>query len=214
MKIEEMKVSEFTDALASGAPVPGGGGASALAGSLAAALGGMVAELTIGKKKYADVEEEVRQQRDKAAQLRQRLLALADADAEVFLPLSKAYGLPKETEEQKRHKAEVMEQALRSACEVPLDIMACCTQAIDIADFMAQKGSVMAVSDAAAAAALAEGALKAASLNVYINTKSMTDRTKAAAYNKQADSMLAEYVPYARRIFDVVMEKLYPNTEV
>lgn len=208
-----MQIAEFCDALSSGAPVPGGGGASALAGALAAALDGMVAELTIGKKKYADVQAEITARRDEASALRDRLLSLADADAAVFLPLSQTYALPTETAAQKAHKTAVMEQALDAACGVPLDIMDCCAQAIDIADVMAQKGSVMAVSDAAAAAALAEGALKAASLNVYINTKSMIDRDRAGALNDKADALLAQYLPCARRVFDTVAARLRPKED-
>lgn len=213
MDTQDKTIRGFTDELASGAPAPGGGGAAALAGALAAALGGMVAELTVGKKKYADVEAQVKEQRDSAARLRARLLELADADEAVFLPLSKAYGLPTETEEQKRHKADVMERALVAACEVPLEIMACCADAVTVADFMAQHGSVMAVSDAAAAAALGEGALKAASLNVYINTKSMADRACAADFNAKADALLARYLPVAQEVFDTVLTRLRPKTE-
>lgn len=213
MRVDEMTVAAFSGALASKEPVPGGGGAAALGGAQAAALCGMVAELTIGKKKYAGVEDEMRAQRDAAAQLRTQLLALADADAEVFLPLSRAYALPAQTPEQQAHKATVMEQALQEACRVPAEIMECCARVVDIAGFMAQKGSVMALSDAAAAASLAEGALKAASLNIYINTRSMTGRERAAGFNKQADAMLDRYVPRARQVFDTVTGTLRAKTE-
>lgn len=209
--VKDSAINDFTVRLASKAPTPGGGGTAALVAALGASLGSMVAELTIGKKKYADVEAEIKNERDKAEALRVRLLALADADAAVFFPLSQAYSLPADTAEQKQHKDAVMADALKAACEVPIEIMKCCAEAILMVEVMAEKGSVMAVSDAAAGAALCAGAIKAASLNVYINTKTMQDRALAEAFNETADDLLMQYVPYAARVFDAVLDKLNPK---
>ena len=126
--------------LGSKAPVPGGGGASALVGAVGTALGNMVGALTVGKKKYADVEEEMKELMAKATTLQDELLHLIERDAEVFEPLSKAYGMPRETEEEKAEKARVMEIVLKDACSVPMEIMEKCCEAIDlIVEFAAKR---------------------------------------------------------------------------
>ena len=122
MNIATQTCTEFLEALASKAPVPGGGGASALVGAVGVALGNMVGNLTVGKKKYADVEADVRALDQRSEALRRKLEALVAADAEVFEPLSRAYGLPKDTEQQRSYKEQVMEQALNTACSVPMEI--------------------------------------------------------------------------------------------
>lgn len=206
--VKDSTVFAFSEALASKAPTPGGGGGAAITAALAAALGSMAANLTIGKKKYAALEAELIQNRDGADALRLRLLALADADAEVFLPLSQAYSLPAETEEEKAYKADVMERALAAACEIPLEIMECCAQAIALIGWIAGHCSPLVVSDAAAAAAIGEGALKAASLNVYINAKSMADRDAAGRYTARADAILTAGGTDAAETFKTVKKQL------
>ena len=118
MGFSTVPCNEFVEVLASKAPVPGGGGASALVGAIGTALGNMVGSLTVGKKKYADVEEEMWELKKKADELQKELLHLIERDAEVFEPLSKAYGMPRETEEEKAEKARVMEIVLKDACSV------------------------------------------------------------------------------------------------
>ena len=175
--------TEFVEVLASKAPVPGGGGASALVGAVGTALGNMVGSLTVGKKKYADVEEEMWELKGKCDQLQKDFLRLIERDAEVFEPLSKAYGMPKETEEEKAEKARVMAIVLKDACSVPMEIMEKCCEALDLIKEFAAKGSKLAISDAGVAATFCKAALKGASLNVYINTKSMADREYAEEHN-------------------------------
>lgn len=208
MGYSTLKCTEFVEVLASKAPVPGGGGASALVGAIGTALCNMVGSLTVGKKKYAAVEAEISGLMEKATELQNALLELIEKDAEVFEPLSRAYGLPKETEEERAEKARVMEGCLRDACSVPMDIMRRCCEVIDLIGVFAEKGSVLAVSDAGVAAACCKGALKGASLNVYINTKSMKNRKYAEELNKECDGMLAKYGPMADEIFDGVLAKL------
>ena len=208
MKYTELSCRDFTDILATKAPVPGGGGASALVGAIGTALCSMVGSLTVGKKKYAAVEEEMQELMKKTAELQRELLELAERDAEVFEPLSKAYSLPKATEEEQQKKAEIMEHCLKEACQVPLEIMGCCCRAIALLQDFAEKGSVMAVSDAGVAAACLRGALQGASLNVYINTGSMKDRAAAEAWNRECDAMLAEYAPKAEQVFTYVRGRL------
>ena len=200
--------NEFVEVLASKAPVPGGGGASALVGAVGTALGNMVGSLTVGKKKYADVEEEMYQLKAKADLLQADLLRLIERDAEVFEPLAKAYGMPRETEEEKAEKARVMEIVLKEACSVPMEIMEKCCEAIEIIVEFAAKGSALAISDAGVGAAFCAGALKGASLNVYINTKSMANREYAEELNAKADAMLEKYVPMADEVFEKVMARL------
>ena len=208
MQLSELTVRGFADLLGSDAPAPGGGSAAALAGALGAALTAMVGSLTVGKKKYAAVEADLRTLNARAKVLRRRLEALVQADAEAFMPLAAAYGLPKETPEQQAHKAAVLEQALDGACAVPLEIMEACCEGIALAQEYAAKGSALAVSDAGCAAVLCKAALQAASLNVFINTKLMTDKTHAAALDAQADALLSEYVPKADAVFAQVTKRL------
>ena len=206
MDFAKSSCTEFVDVLASKAPVPGGGGAAALVGAVGTALGNMVGSLTVGKKKFADIEEEMLALKARCDGLQADLLALIAKDAEVFEPLSKAYGLPKETEEQRAYKAQVMEEATLLACSVPMEIMEKCCEAIDIIAVFAQKGSRLAVSDAGCGAACCKAALMSASLNVFINTKSMADRQKAGELNARANAMLDTYCPRAGAIFAEVRE--------
>ena len=168
----------------------------------------MVGCLTTGKKKYAAVEADIQALNARASALRLELEALVQADADAFAPLAAAYGLPKDTPEQAAHKAAVLEAALDGASAVPLQIMEKCAEGIALAGQYAAKGSVLAVSDAGCAAVLCKAALQAASLNVFINTKLMADRTHAAALDARADALLAEFVPRADEIFTVVSGKL------
>ena len=208
MEMMEKSCGQFLAELAGKAPTPGGGGASALVGAAGVALGNMVGSLTVGKKKYAAVEADIQALNARAETLRGELEALVQADAEAFAPLAAAYGLPKDTPEQAAHKAAVLEKALDAACAVPLQIMEKCAEGIALAEEYAAKGSVMAVSDAGCAAALCKAALQAASLNVFINTKLMADRSRADVLDAKADNLLNEFVPRADAVFASVMQKL------
>ena len=208
MGFSTVPCNEFVDVLGSKAPVPGGGGASALVGAVGTALGNMVGALTVGKKKYADVEEGMKELMAKATTLQDELLHLIERDAEVFEPLSKAYGMPRETEEEKAEKARVMEIVLKDACSVPMEIMEKCCEAIDLIVEFAAKGSALAISDAGVGAAFCKAALEGASLNVYINTKSMKNREYAEELNRKSDEMLAVYTVKADEIFRNVLGRL------
>jgi formiminotetrahydrofolate cyclodeaminase len=203
-----MSIAEFVSLLGSKAPVPGGGGASALAGALGAALGSMVASLTIGKEKYAGVEDEMIALRTEAEYVQRELLDLICRDAEVFEPLSRAYGLPKTTDEEKQEKDRVMEAALGEACSAPLGIMRACARAIAFLEVFAVKGSRLAVSDAGAGAALCKAALSAASLNVFINTRAMKDRGRAEEINRETRILLEEYESRAEQVYTSVLVQL------
>lgn len=208
MEMMEQRCAVFLEQLASNAATPGGGGAAALVGAAGVALGNMVGSLTVGKKKYAAVEPDILVLNGRAQTLRLELEALVQADAEAFAPLAAAYRLPKDTPEQAAHKKAVTEAALDTACSVPLQIMEKCAEGIALAQQYAAKGSVLAVSDAGCAAALCKAALQAASLNVFVNTRLMGDRTHAADLNAQADKLLAETVPSADQVFAAVRDQL------
>lgn len=208
MDFTKYTCEEFVDVLSTKAPVPGGGGASALVGAVGCALGNMVGSLTVGKKKYADVETDIIALKEKADVLQKELLRLVEEDAKVFEPLSKAYGMPKETEEEKAEKARVMAIVLKDACSVPMEIMRKCCEAIELIEEFAQKGSVIALSDAGVGAAFCKAALLGASLNVFINTKSMADREYAESLNKEAEQMIEEYSVRADEVFRSVNERL------
>jgi len=199
---------EFIAELASKAPVPGGGGASALVGAIGTALGNMVGSLTVGKKKYADVEADIVSLMERANKLMDELMKLVDRDAEAFEPLSKAYGMPKDTEEQRAEKDRVMEKCLRDACSVPMEIMEKCCEAIELQAEFAAKGSSLAISDAGVGVIFCKAALQGASLNVFINTSSMKDRDYAEKLNARAVEMLEKYTAIADDVFNGVYNRL------
>ncbi len=204
MGFSDKDVDWFASELASKAAVPGGGGASALVGALGAALGSMVGNLTVGKARYADVEDEVRALMEQADGLRARLLELIDRDAEVFEPLSRAYGIPKDDPD----RARVMEGALDLACSVPLEIMRTLGRVIELHARLGQIGSRLALSDVGVGAVLAKAALQGASLNVFINTKAMGDRSHASELEAEADDLLDTYVALADDTYAQVLTVL------
>lgn len=201
MKMLEKPATQFLSELSSNAPVPGGGGASAAVGAFAAALGMMVTNLTIGKKKYADYEEEVKAVRERLEGLRDQLIDLVDADAVAFEPLSKAYSIPKDDPE----RDTIMENALYEASVVPMGIMETVLAAAKELEVLVEKGSKLAVSDVGVGILFAQAAIEGASLNVYINTKSMKDRERAAALDAKADAIIAEGAQLKTRIYDGVL---------
>ncbi len=194
--MSDMTLAQFTEVLGSKAPIPGGGGACALAGALGAALGAMVGELTLGKPKYAAVEEQMADLTAKAKELSKKLLALIDADAEAFLPLSRAYAIPKYV----TGRDEELERCTHLAAQPPMEMVRLVCEAIELMEGFAQMGSVLAVSDAATGAALCRGALYGAAVNVKVNTKSMTDRAYADEINVEVDRLLADYGDRAEKV--------------
>ena len=191
---------EFVSVLASDAPAPGGGGAAALVGAIGTALGNMVGSLTVGKKKYAEVEAEIIELKAKCDALQTELLNQVEADEVNFLPLAKAYGIPKDDP----NRDTIMEEATLIACSTPVKIMELCCQAIGYIKVFAEKGSRLAVSDAGCGAVCCKAALQAASLNVFINTKTLKNREKAEEMNAYCLKMLSEYGAMADEIFNTV----------
>ena len=197
MDMTKESCRKFVEVLASNAPAPGGGGAAALVGAIGTALGNMVGSLTVGKKKYAAVEAEIVALQAKCDALQTELLDQVEADDIGFVPLAKAYGIPKDDP----NRDAILEEATVTACAVPMHVMELCCQAIDAIAVFAEKGSRLAVSDAGCGAACCKAALQAASLNVFINTKSLKNRETAQALNDKANAMLDKYCPLADQIF-------------
>lgn len=205
---EQKTLEEFLTELSSKQPVPGGGGASALAGAFGTALGLMVGNLTVGKKKYAPVEADVLSMMGRLTEMQKEMTQLADEDGKVFAPLAAAYGLPAKTEEERAHKARVMEENLLAASLVPVRVMELAVEILKILEDMEKKGSVMAVSDVGVAVQFARTAVTGAVMNVYINTKSMKNRDKAVEINERARKALDQGILLADKIYDTVLTRL------
>jgi len=195
---------EFTALLGSAAPAPGGGGAAAMAGALGAALCSMVAALTEGKKKYAAVESEIQKLLKRCNALQKKMLDMVAADADGFLPLAQVYAMPKDDPD----RGAALQTASEGACAAPLRIMELCAEALDAAGELAVKGSRLAVSDAGCAAALLRGAMEAAALNVFINTRTMPDRGTAEALDRQCLQLLEQGTARAGAVFEEVKDGL------
>ena len=199
---------DFINELASKAPTPGGGGASAYCGALATALASMVGNLTVGKKTYAAVEDGVKEALIQLEEQRNKFVELIDKDAQAFEPLSRAYRLPRATSEELAHKNKVMQQALVGATEVPLEIMEICAQVITTSKFLAHNSSRLALSDVGVAVLFAKAALKGASLNVYANASSMANEAQARSYIQQADCLIEEYGALADELYEYVIKEI------
>lgn len=199
-----LSVREFTRVLASAEPVPGGGGAAALVGALGVALGNMVAALTLGKPKYAEVEVEVAALRGRGEALQERLLEQMNADAEGFRPLAAAYRLPKTDPA----RAEVLEQATLRACGAPMEVLELLAAAVPVIEQLAEKGSRMAVSDAGCAAAAVRAAMEMAYLNLLINTRSLRGREQAEALDARGRELLMEAEERTEKIYAAVRDGL------
>lgn len=200
-KLVDESCADFAAALAAKRSVPGGGGAAAYAGALAAALCSMVGEFTSGKKRYAAYEEDVRRMLREAEVLRTQLVELVDQDAAAFYPLSQAYAITRDDPS----RAATIDEATKAACKAPVAMMERVCRVIDLLGEMEEKGSRMLLSDVGCGASLARAALEAASLNVYVNTKSFQDREFAQVIEQHCDEMLEEYVPRAELIERRVM---------
>ncbi|CEN80289.1 cyclodeaminase/cyclohydrolase family protein [Paraclostridium sordellii] len=201
MRISEKTCEDFVDVLASKSAVPGGGGAAALTGAIGIALGSMVCNLTIGKKKYAEHEESVRSILEKARSLEKDLIGMIDEDAECFLPLSKAYGLPSSTDEEKKIKSETMENALKKACEVPIKIVKVCYESIKLHEDLVDKGSRLAISDIGVGVQCLRAAILSGQLNVLININSIKDEKYVNEVRNEINSLVEEGVKICDEVY-------------
>lgn len=203
MSMLDMTLREFADELSSKAAVPGGGGASALCGALAASLGGMVCALTSGKAKFAEVQPKIDELAERAAGLRDELMELVDGDAAAFEPLAGAYSMPKDAPD----RDEIMEKCLCDAAAAPMAILEKCCEVIALQEELSGCCSRLAVSDVGTGAVLAWGAMYGAAMNVLVNTKLMKNREKAGTMNRHVNELMGEYWQRA----DKVYEKIYSD---
>ncbi len=202
MKFIQESCEKFSELLAAKVSTPGGGGAAALTGALSAALCSMVGNFTLGKKKYADVEDDIKIILDKAEKLRLRFLELVDEDAQAFEPLSQAYAIAKDNPERDK----ILEQALLNACKAPLKMLEQCAEVIKLLEEMFAKGSRLLISDVGCGASLCNAAMESAALNIFVNTSLLKDRNNAAELEAQTDKILNEYSPRASEIVKNVSE--------
>ena len=204
-KMTGLSIDDFLEELSSAKPVPGGGGASAVSAALGAALSNMVLHLTEGKKKYAGYQDEMISMIERLNGLIKDLSMGADKDAEAFEPLSRAYGLKKDTPEEQEYRDKVMGEALKTASEAPLELM---ENILKAAERVSEIGSVLAISDAGAAAQLLNASMKAASLNVFINTGLMKDKDEASGMNEKAMKLIMECDGCCTRAYDRVLSRI------
>ena len=207
-EIKDKSIQIFLDELASKSATPGGGSVSALMGAQSAALTSMVCNLTIGKPKYAEVENEMQALLQKSEALREKMTGLIKADVDVFNRLMAAYALPKETDEEKVARSEVIQTVLKTATEVPLDCARACAEAVELSRIAADKGSLGVISDAGAAVMAAYGGLKSAALNVYINTGSLKNRQFAETKLAELETILKDVDVAVEDIYQMVKTKL------
>jgi len=205
--MDEISIQQYLKDLASKQPVPGGGGSVALVAAVGTALGGMVAGLTSGKKKYAAVQPEIDTILHEAEQLRGEMERLIKKDEDVFEPLSRAYKLPKSTEEEQAYKEKVLEENLVFATEVPLEIMRKSMEAIDLHRRLFQTGTKSALSDIGVGVSFCKAALEGGALSVYINTQMMKDKDKQSAYNEEAETLLNQGTDKSNSIYHQIEAK-------
>lgn len=207
-EIKEKSIEVFLDELASKQGTPGGGSAAAVMGAQSAALTSMVCNLTIGKPKYAEVEEEMQALLKQSEALRKELTDMIKADVDVFNKLMACYGLPKSTDEEKSTRSSQIQAVLKEATLVPLECAKACAEAIKLSGIAAEKGNLGVISDAGVAAMAGYSALKSAALNVYINTGSIKDREFAEVQLQELEEIIKGSEIEAEQTYKIVKEKL------
>jgi formiminotetrahydrofolate cyclodeaminase len=207
-RLTDQAVSQFLDALASSAPAPGGGSAAALSGALGAALVSMVCNLTLGKKKYADVQDEIAALVEQSEDLRNKLTELLEADVQVYTGVSNAYKMPRKTSEEKAARSAAIQEALKDAAKVPMQVAEACAQVLGLCTPAAELGNVNVVSDAGVAALMAEAGLRSAALNVIININAIKDAAFSDAMRDELNLLLEGRPALKDQIYELVVSKL------
>ncbi|MBN1657161.1 MAG: cyclodeaminase/cyclohydrolase family protein [Anaerolineae bacterium] len=208
MALTDKPISIFLDELASDLPAPGGGSVAATAGALGAALVSMVCSLTLGKKGYEDVQDDIQALRAQSEALRQRLTGLLEKDVEAYTGYSVAAKMPRATDEEKAARAIAMQAALKTATDVPLSIAQAAVEVMDLCMPAAEKGNKWAVSDAGVAVLMAEAALRSAALNVLINLGTLKDEEFVADRRAKLEALLEGKGIMRDEIYDYVVSKL------
>ena len=208
MKLTELKVNEFIELVASNSPAPGGGSVAALSAANGAALLGMVARLTVGKKKYAEHDELMNELLEGADKLKQKFISLIDTDTDAFNKVSAVFSMPKETDEEKSARQQAMQEALKSAAEVPYEVMESCLEALKLTYNAVGKSNTNAASDLGVAALGLGAGVRGAWLNVKINLAGIKDETYVNELTKKGESLLDSADNLASKIYESILEGL------
>ena len=208
MKLAEMQVTEFVNLMASDAPAPGGGSAAALEGALGAALTAMVCALTIGKKKYADVQELAVESQKKAEDLKARFVDVMDRDTEAFNAVSAVFAMPKDTDEQKAARKAAMQEALKGCTKTPFEMMQLACETLELTRSLVGRLNASAASDLGCSALSLRAAIQGAWLNVLINISGIADEAFAAEYRKNGEALLAKALPLADEIYEEILKTM------
>jgi len=207
--ITSLSVTDFINEIASNSPAPGGGSVSALAASLGAALSSMVCRLTIGKKKYADVQVEIEKVLKQSEELRVKFNAIIEEDTTAFNKVMAAYGLPKETEEQKTKRTAEIQIATKTATLVPLKLMELCVEAMKLVKIIAEKGNQNSLSDTGVAALMLQAGCEGAALNVLINLNGMQDEAFVEAKRTIANTIRTSVSDDSKHILYRINEHIF-----
>ncbi len=208
MKLAELKTAEFVDLLASDAPAPGGGSAAALEGALGAALTAMVCGLTVGKKKYAEFQELAEEAQKKATGLKARFVDVMDRDTEAFNVVSAAFGMPKETDEEKAARSAAIQKGLEGCTKTPFEMMELAVETLELTASILGKSNDSAASDLGVSALSLRAAIQGAWLNVLINIGSLKNKELAEDYRAKGEALLAKALPLADEIYDTVVKSM------
>jgi len=206
--LTDKKMNNFLEELASNSPTPGGGSVAALAGALGAALISMVGNLTIGKKKYEDVEEDIKRIISSSEKLRYELSQLIEEDVKVFNNFMATYKMPKETEDEKKIRAEKIQESLIKAAKVPLRVAYKCLDVLNLSKEVAEKGNINVISDAGVAVLMAEAALGSAILNVKINVRMIKDEKVKEELSSSIEEILLKEKGQKEKVLEIVEEKI------
>lgn len=208
MKLADMQVTEFVNIMASDAPAPGGGSAAALSGALGAALTAMVCTLTIGKKKYADVQDLALESQKKADDLKARFVDVMDRDTEAFNAVSAVFAMPKDTDEQKAARKAAMQEALKGCTKTPFEMMQLACETLELTRSLVGRLNASAASDLGCSALALKAAIQGAWLNVLINIGGINDEAFAAEYRKNGQALLERALPLADAVYKEILESL------
>ena len=206
--LKRKTVASFLDEVASSSPAPGGGSVAALAGALGAALACMVCNLTIGKKKYAEVEEEMKKVLTEAETLRETFTRLISTDTLAFQKVVETYALPKDTDPQRALRAAAILEATKEATLVPLEVMKHCIDALALAQEVASKGNTNSISDAGVCAHMLHAACEGAALNVKINLNGLNDQEFVGWKQDEVGSLLSTSRMMLEEVQSIVEEKM------
>ncbi|MEF8848358.1 MAG: cyclodeaminase/cyclohydrolase family protein [Candidatus Thermoplasmatota archaeon] len=207
-KLVELKINDFLDELASKSPAPGGASVAALSGSLSSALSSMVCNLTLGKEKYQDAQEDIKKALENSEKLREEITQLIDEDTNAFNDVIKAFKMPKETEEEKKLRKKAIQKGYKKAAEIPLKTAEKCEKILDIAEIVANKGNQNSITDAAVSALVAKAAVSSALLNVKINLSSIKDKNYVEKISQKIQTLEEKSTVKKDKIMKKVEEKI------